>query len=161
MPISDLQNLRKGIGILSHGRVSGRLKAPSTKHQQRSLRFQHLKCCRFLLTVCRILHPHTTCVSVRVLQHNLLSPLDQIQALTFLPKMLTSSMTPFRSTSRPRISIALKQHRSLELNQQLMTRNVFFINCNKNGNSLTSTHLLGSPILGTPCVVAALPQPTQ
>ena len=49
------------------------------------------------------LHPHTTYVYVRVFQHNLLFSLEQIQALTFWPKMSISSMTPFRSTSRPRI----------------------------------------------------------
>jgi hypothetical protein len=58
-----------------------------------------------------------------------------------LPKMSTSSMTPFRSTSRLRTSSALKQLRSLELLQQLMTRNGFFNNCSSNGNAFAVTTL--------------------
>jgi hypothetical protein len=44
-----------------------------------------------------------------------------------------------RSTSRPRISSVLKQLRSLELLQQLTTRNGFFNNCRKNGNAFAVT----------------------
>ena len=53
--------------------------------------------------------------------------------------MLTSSMTPFRSTSRLRISSGLKQHRYLELHQQLTTHNGFFNNYRKNGNAFAVT----------------------
>ena len=73
-----------------------------------------------------MLHPHTTYVYVCALEYNLLSSLEQIQASTVWPKMSTSSLTPFRSTSRSRISSVRKQLRSLELLQQLTTHNGFF-----------------------------------
>ena len=55
-------------------------------------------------------------------------------------------MTPFRSTSRLRTSSALKQLRSLELLQQLMTRNGFFNNCSSNGNAFAVTTLTSALI---------------
>jgi hypothetical protein len=63
----------------------------------------------------------------------------KIQALICLMKMLTSSMTPSRSKSRPGISSGLKQHRSLELHQQRTTHNGFFNNYRKNGNASAVT----------------------
>ena len=65
-------------------------------------------------------------VYVHVLRHNFLSSLEQIQTLTFWPKVSTSPLTPFRSTSRPRISSVRKQFRSLDLLQELTTPNGFF-----------------------------------
>ncbi len=77
---------------------------------------------------------------------NLPSSLEQIQVLTFLPKMSTSLMTPFRSTSSLRTSSVLKELRSLELLQQLMTRHGFFNNCSSNGNVFDVTTLTSSLI---------------
>ena len=81
------------------------------------------------------------CSSVAAPVFNVKSISFRFFFLTFLPKMSTSSMTPFRSTSRLRTSSALKQLRSLELLQQLMTRNGFFNNCSSNGNAFAVTTL--------------------